>query len=265
MRNLKSMGASAPRQAPMSDAAPAPALSPVPSVDALGERGVQAESKEEEDAHGTQHGPGGVDRKAVHETPIEVREPHAGAAGSRPDIPEELRKHLQRYGHALAFCPAHVRDNRTAVLAAARGRPPVLTYASARVASDKQVVLAVVALNGLELRDAPPELRRDLDVVTAAVTQRGTALYYAMPEARANEAVVRAACYNDPWALKYAAPELRTDAAFVLDLMQRGGGSGLQFASEDLRDNEAVVCAALETSPFALSYASARLQMAFGQ
>jgi hypothetical protein len=117
----------------------------------------------------------------------------------------------------------------------------------------------------LELRDAPPELRRDLDVVTAAVTQRGTALYYAMPDARANEEVVRAACYNDPWALKYAAPELRMDAAFVLDLMQRGAGGGLQFASADLRDDEAVVHAALATSPFALSYASARLQEALGQ
>ncbi len=195
----------------------------------------------------------------------------AAAASPQPngsdkgDLPDVLRERLEDCGHFLAFCRARIRDMHAAVMAAAKGKPPVLAYASARLQQDKQLVLAVFALNGFELRYASPDLRCDRDVVLAAVTQQGSALVYALPVARADKHVVRAACAHDAFALKYAAPELRMDATFVLDLMARGAGAGLRFASADVRDDEAVVRAATATCPWALSFASARVQRVFGQ
>jgi hypothetical protein len=83
---------------------------------------------------------------------------------------------VARYGRALQFASAELKNDKEVVLAAVAENGGALVHASAELKNDKEVVLAAVAQYGWALGHASVELNNDKEVVLVAVAQDRSAL-----------------------------------------------------------------------------------------
>ena len=124
-----------------------------------------------------------------------------------------------------------------------------LQYASEQLRSDRKLVLDAVKQSGLALGHASSALRADRAVVLAAVHQ----VRIERPHRRAHHShgaigARRSAdsefCRQVWFALQWASGKLRSDRDFILHAVAHTGGA-LQYASEELRDDDRAWVAAL--------------------
>mmetsp|Transcript_39879 Transcript_39879/g.113905 ORF Transcript_39879/g.113905 Transcript_39879/m.113905 type:complete len:469 (+) Transcript_39879:43-1449(+) len=82
-------------------------------------------------------------------------------------------------GRPLLEFDAHLRSNRSVVLAAVKRSGSNFEYAGADLRRDREFVLEAVRLRGTALQHAAEYLKRDREIVLAAVRRSGFALQYA--------------------------------------------------------------------------------------
>ena len=188
----------------------------------------------------------------------------------------------------LRFAPDAMRACKRIVLAAVWRHGIDLQHASVELRADEQVVLAAVQRDGLALQFASKELRASKVVVQTALNANGSALLYASDELRGSKDVVLSTTsFRFPAALNAAAPQLWRDEDIVaraaltcrIDVLRRhvpthawnafhatcgalqmrklvaARGSLLQFASAELRMDQACVASAVKQNGLALAYA----------
>ena len=127
--------------------------------------------------------------------------------------------------------------------------------------NNKFVVIEAVQRDGHALRHASVELRADRDVVLAAVNNNPFALQYASDELRADRAVVLQAVKGHLLAFQHASEALRSNSLFVSEANRIANAvQSLQFASEELRADRAVVLQAVRQNGLALQFASDELR-----
>ena len=187
----------------------------------------------------------------------------------------------------------------TELCRAAAARHNDLAFAPPALRDDFEFVKTAVSTQGSDLQYASPALQDTYDIVLAAVQHSCEGFLYASPRLRKCETLARQASRRMSWAnrngrgctttssLHFLGTHLLDDKAFILSIATphvisfvskrlqadrdvvlscvRGDGSYLQYASADLRDDRAVVEAAVTTSDegwgnSALLFASPRLQ-----
>mmetsp|Transcript_22995 Transcript_22995/g.65172 ORF Transcript_22995/g.65172 Transcript_22995/m.65172 type:complete len:538 (-) Transcript_22995:86-1699(-) len=132
-----------------------------------------------------------------------------------------------------------------------------LASAPPEVSGDRALLCAAVdASRGLALEFAGPELKKDKKLVLQAVQLTAKTLAYADDSLRADRAFVAKALALRGEALQGADEALRRDKELLLGACDKGSGSALMFAIDDLRedrsfmaqcavkDGQAVKCAA---------------------
>ncbi|MEI8329309.1 MAG: DUF4116 domain-containing protein, partial [Chlamydiia bacterium] len=147
----------------------------------------------------------------------------------------------------------HLRLNiKELALAAVRADGLALKLASPLLKADKAVVLLAVANKGSALQFAAAELKADKAVVLAAVTSKGQNLLYE-DSASYEKFRILTRLTGEPFSNLINRPALVNP---ILNLPTLA----LQYASEQLRDDQDIVLAAVKASGLSLQFASERLQ-----
>ena len=175
---------------------------------------------------------------------------------------------VQNDGDALEFASEPLRRESEVILDAAITSDSVLQCDSDRIAvplefqlQNPDVVENVVQKKASALQHATPEHKKNKKIVQAALRADGDALQYADPELRSDKDTVILALQHARTAgvLKWAADQLREDRAVVLAAVTKKG-SALRYAKGDLRNDRDIVLKALSDNPNAYTYASAELK-----
>jgi len=152
---------------------------------------------------------------------------------------------VKHYPDILKLAGEIPRDDREVVDAALAGDPSLFKHISKRLRGDKTLVSATVSICGCMLRYASKCLRRDAAVVLSAVNNDGLALKYAHhPTLTSSFDVVLSAVKNDGLALQHAHPIMRDDQAIIMAAI-KSNPRALEFASERLQNTIGVVEAAV--------------------
>ncbi|MCX6987963.1 MAG: DUF4116 domain-containing protein [Chlamydiae bacterium] len=197
------------------------------------------------------------DRQTAHVIPsrfrllksliIRERPPSQGFLNSLPTSLQSLALPLD------AMDMDHLRLNiKEIALAAVRTDGLALKLASPLLKADKAVVLLAVANKGSALQFAAAELRADREVVLAAVTAKGQNLLYKDPSS-CEKFRILTRLTGEPFSNLINRPDLVNP---ILNLPTLA----LQYASEQLRDDQDIVLAAVKVSGLSLQFASERLQ-----
>jgi hypothetical protein len=124
--------------------------------------------------------------------------------------------------------------------------------------SERHQFLLVVKKHGMSLRHGG-KFTEDREIVMAAVKQNGLALQFAADAFKNDKEIVFAAStssnsimYNG---IKYASKELRNDKNFIITILQVNGLL-LEKLSDEFKNDEDVVLAAVRNNYFTLEYAS---------
>ena len=131
---------------------------------------------------------------------------------------------------------------------------------------DKATLLKLLSKRPGLLSFLSDDQRDDEDLVTAAVSKAGMLLLYASQRLRHTKSVLLAAVKSDGYALSYALTDqaLMSDPDIFMASAAKQGADFLKYASEQVRDNDDVIQECLTYCPFALLYASQRIQEAYG-
>jgi len=130
-----------------------------------------------------------------------------------------------------------------------------------------------------------PDEIQTIDMVEAAISQKGTLLEYTAHRLRRMGQIVKTAIQNDgdafefaplsfrrtprtvlhlakwsPSVIKHADDSLRSDPAFGLKAIEKTGGLGLRYLSDDLRNNPKIVSQAISYAGHLIKHASKRLK-----
>jgi len=204
---------------------------------------------------------------------------------------EELRRNpdllypaLNLNGRALEFVPPLDDDVRSGLDWVAVGSDPMaLQFASVISRNSKDLVEHAVKRNPAALQFASDQLKSDENFVRRLCEDNGLVLCYASEKIKGNAAVCRVAALQNLKAASYASDEVKRSDDKIRKCMARINYQNkvlifpedtkeqvletvrvdpmqLQHASENFRDVESVVSAAIEMNGSALEFASPRLR-----
>jgi len=168
-----------------------------------------------------------------------------------------VRVALRQDSDALELAGPELKCRREVALMAVLRNGFALEHVAPVLKADREVVLAAVRQEGCAIRHAAEELQSDREVIETAIQQNWLALKYAGAEARADLGILKAAMQKNARAYQYACEEAWNSKDFVLEAVkQTQDVSLLQYASEDLRADGGLLCAAARVDPSAIRYAA---------
>lgn len=184
------------------------------------------------------------------------------SADNLKEDPEILISSLRNYG-SLEHFPDHLKANKKFVLGTVAISGENLEYASDELKADKEIVRVAIKNSSRSLEYASEALRADREIVLEAMKNRGVDFRYIDEKFKADKEVVMAAVQNNGSVLEYASDSLKADKEFILSIIQsyEYGYYVLEHASDEIKsDKEIVMAACKASSGNTLEYASANLR-----
>ena len=166
-------------------------------------------------------------------------------------------------GVNLEYASDELKADKEIVRVAIKNSSRSLEYASEALRADREIVLEAMKNRGVDFRYIDEKFKADKEVVMAAVQNNGSVLEYASDSLKADKEVVMAAVQNEVSALEYAPDLLKADKEFILSIIQsyEYGYYALEHASDEIKsDKEIVMAACKASSGNTLEYASANLR-----
>ena len=157
-----------------------------------------------------------------------------------------LKLALRKNCHALCLASDEIREDKGFVLS-------LLSY-------DKTIFLPLYNPEGV-FRNISTKLRDDQDVVHAYTKRSPGLIQYASNKCRDNSDTMLLTITRLPKAIRFASERLLNNPDFIIEVMKKGccAHLAMKHASVEVRDNPAVVLAAVQENGSALEFASARL------
>ena len=164
---------------------------------------------------------------------------------------------VTKAGSALQFASDRLKGYSDISQAAMLEDINAIQYASEEMRADRELAMAAVSLNGSYLQRIAFKFRDDRDVVMAAVSNCSYALKFASDTLKGDHEVVLKAIGADRYdftanesiesVLQYATPSVKNDRAVVLAAVSKRC-EAMKFASDRLKGDRDVVLAALSNS-----------------
>ncbi|MGR3951715.1 MAG: DUF4116 domain-containing protein [Chlamydia sp.] len=171
------------------------------------------------------------DQKPFWARDLSIAVEHLFLYNKRELIPLLMKKN----GLILQDVNDELKNDSQVVSAACENNPNAIQYAGAAIKDNRAFMLPLVQRNGLLLQYASEELKKDLKFVSAA-------------------------CQNNPGALQYAHHDfIRKSSLDMISLVEQNGLL-LQYASDDLKNDDEVVFNACQNNPTAIQFASDRMR-----
>lgn len=132
-------------------------------------------------------------------------------------------------------------------------------YAERVLNIDREAILQDISVGGSMLDEVKAKMTKDRDMINYITCDHGFTMGIWSKECHQDDELMRFFVSICPNALKYASENLRNDEALVLEAVKRNGFM-LRFASEELKNNKHIIVAAVTNHPKLIGFLRKELQ-----